>query len=366
MEIRVGKKDLFNTLGLLVGVTAQKTNTLPILGNILMETTGQNKLKLVGTDLEVGICTLLPVQVIKEGSITVPAKKIYEIVRELPEGEVEITVAKNNAVNIKSGKTYFKIMGLTKEDYPKLPEWSAKDAVEIDQAILKESLSLTVFAISYDETRYVLNGVLISAKGGKIRFVATDGRRLAFSEKEFENKGNKQFEMIVPVKAIQELLKLLTWDGTIQIIASQNQAIFNLGDTFLVSRLIEGHFPNYEQVIPKQEKTLSSANREEFLQAVKRTALLTSPDSPAVKLDFVKGKILISSRSPNLGEAKEELSADVSGSEVAIGFNPHYLMDVLKNLDIEKVSFSLTDPDKPGLLKGKDGYLYVIMPMQLN
>lgn len=366
MEIKVTKNNFLKAASLVTGVTAQKANTLPILGNVLLETTSKGELRLIGTDLEVGISTTMPVEVLKEGSITVPAKKINEIIRELPEGDVEITVSKNNAVNIKAGKAYFKIMGLTKEDYPKLPEWSAKDSVELEQGLIKESLALTSFAISYDETRYVLNGVLISAKGNKIRFVATDGRRLAYIEREFKNKGGQEFEIIVPVKAVQELIKMLSWEGTVQVIPSQNQAIFNMGETYLVSRLIEGHFPNYEQVIPKGEKTTSSANREELLQAIRRAALLTSPDSPAIKMDFVKGKILVSSRSPNLGEAKEELAANTTGDEVAIGFNPHYLVDALKNLDIETVSLSLSDPDKPGLLKGKDGYLYVVMPMQLN
>lgn len=366
MEIQILKSDLLKAIGMVGGVAAQKANTLPILGNILLETTPEKNLRLVGTDLEVGISTTVPAKVIKEGSITVPAKKISEIIRELPEGEIEITVAKNNAVNIRAGKAYFKIMGLSKEDYPKLPEWSRSEAIEIDQSLVKESLSLTAFAISYDETRYVLNGVLISIKKNKACFVSTDGRRLAYIEKDFENKNGRDFEMIVPVKAVHELLKMLSWEGKVQIIPSQNQVVFNFGETFLVSRLIEGHFPNYEQVIPKGEKTTSLASREELLQAIRRTSLLTSPDSPAVKLDFVRGKILISSRSPNLGEAKEELPADVTGDEIAIGFNPHYLIDVLKNLEIEKISLSLTDPDKPGLLRGKDGYFYVVMPMQLN
>lgn len=366
MEIRVTKNNFLKAASLVTGVTAQKANTLPILGNVLLETTSKGELRLIGTDLEVGISTTMQVEVMKEGSITVPAKKINEIIRELPEGEVEITVSKNNAVNIKAGKAFFKIMGLTKEDYPKLPEWSSKDSLELEQSLLKESLALTSFAISYDETRYVLNGVLISVKGNKIRFVATDGRRLAYVEREIKNKSGQDLEMIVPVKAVQELIKMLTWDGTVQIIPSQNQAVFNMGETYLVSRLIEGHFPNYEQVIPKGEKTKVTANREELLQAIRRASLLTSPDSPAIKLDFLRGKIIVSSRSPNLGEAKEELSADVTGDEVAIGFNPHYVMDALKNLDIETVALSLSEPDKPGLLKGKDGYLYVIMPMQLN
>ncbi|MBN1689320.1 MAG: DNA polymerase III subunit beta [Candidatus Omnitrophica bacterium] len=367
MEIKLSKSNLLRGITLVGNVTAQKAATLPILGNMLFEASKKEDcLKIIGTDLEVGISTTVPAEIQKEGAITIPAKKISEIVRELPEGEIEITVAKNNAVNIKAGKAFFKVMGLMKEDYPKLPEWNNENAIELDQALLKECLALTSFAISYDETRYVLNGVLVSVTDKLIRFVATDGRRLACSEKEIENKDGQTFEMIVPVKAVQELLKMLTWEGTVKMIPSQNQVVFVLGDTFLVSRLIEGHFPNYEQVIPKGKKTTSSANREDFLRVVRRTALLTSADSPAIKMDFVKGKILLSSRSPNMGEAKEELKADVSGNDLVIGFNPQYLIDVLKNLDVENVSFSLTDPDKPGLIQGKDGYRYVIMPMQLN
>jgi DNA polymerase-3 subunit beta len=172
--------------------------------------------------------------------------------------------------------------------------------------------------------------------------------------------------MIVPVKATQELSKILGTEGKMQIVPTKNQAIFCVGKTLLSTRLIEGHFPNYEQVIPKEEKTVSHVSREELLQAIRRASLLTSPDSQSVKLDFLKDRVLISSRTPNLGESREEIPAQANGGEVAIGFNPAYLLDVLKNLDIETVSFSLSEPDKPGLLKGKDDYLYVVMPMQLN
>jgi len=366
MEIIVTKSNLQQGVSLVCGVTSTKTNTLPILSNLLMETDRDGAIRLVGTDLEVGISTSIPAKVIKEGSITIPAKKIQEIVRELPEGDVEITVAKNNAVSIKGGKAVFKIMGLSKEDYPKLPEFDEKNTVEIEQALVKESFELTSFAISYDETRYVLNGVLLSIQGDQIKFVATDGRRLAYIDKKLAKPAKQNFELIIPTKAAQEITKVLGWEGVVKISPSKSQVIFQIGNTYIMSRVIEGSFPNYEQVIPKQEKTLTVANREDFLQAVRRTALLTSADSPAVKLDFLKGKIMISSRSPNLGEAKEELFAEVKGDELAIGFNPHYLIDVLKNLDIDQVSISLTDPDKPGLVKGKEGYMYVIMPMQLN
>ena len=366
MDIEVPKKELLKSVALVAAVAASKANTLPILGNILLETVEQDKLRLVGTDLEVGIATHVAVKVEKPGEITVPSRKLLEIIRELPEGPVQITVAKNNAVNIKAAKSFFKIMGLSREDYPKLPEINQENALEIDQTLVKESFSLTAFAISYDETRYVLNGILISIKGNQIRFVATDGRRLAFVSQKFNNPKKREFTLIVPTKAVQELSKILAWEGGMILAPSKNQVIFQVGDTMLFSRLIEGNFPNYEQVIPKEESTVSHANREEFLQAVRRTSLLTSADSPAVKLDFVKGKILISSRSPNLGEAKEELVATVDGDDMAIGFNPNYLIDVLKNLDMEEISFSLSGPDKPGLIKGKEGYLYVIMPMQLN
>jgi len=307
----------------------------------------------------VGISTKVPAEIIQEGSITIPAKKLHDIVRELPEGEVEVTVAKNNAVNIKSGRAYFKIMGLSKEDYPPFPEIKDENAIEIEQALIKESLSLTIFASSNDETRYVLNGVLLLIEGNKCKLVATDGRRLAYVEREFENPNKQSCQMIIPAKALHEIVKILAWEGTVKIVPTKNQVIFDFGETVVVSKLIEGNFPNYEQVIPKEEKTKLCIKREEFLQSVRRAALLTSADSPAVKLDFLKNKILLSSRSPNLGESKEEIAAEVNGEQLSIGFNPQYMTDVLKHLDVENIEFSLTDPDKPGLVKGKDGYLYV-------
>lgn len=366
MEIKMEKGKLLKALGLVTGVSSQKANTLPILSNILIETFSEGLVKFQATDLEVGISTTVEAEVIKEGNITVPSKKLHDIIRELPESEIEITVAKNNAVTIKSGKAYFKIMGLSKDDFPKLPEWSEESAITLEQSVVKESLTLTSFAISNDETRYVLNGVLIIIKDNRICFVATDGRRLAYFEKDLPNEKGKAIEIIVPVKAILELMKIVGWEGDVKVALTQNQVMFRAGETYIVSRIIEGNFPNYEQVIPKDKKTISQANREEILQAIRRIALLTSPDSPAIKMDFLKGKILISSKSPNLGEAKEELSADVEGGDLAIGFNPYYLIDVLKNLDIENVSFALTTPDKPGLVYGKDGYKYVVMPMQIS
>lgn len=366
MEIKVQKNELLKKITMGVNIAASKPNTLPILNNLLLETQKDGKLKIVATDMEVGISTLLPIEVIQAGSITVPARKFFDIVKELPEGGVEISVTKNNTISIRAGKSYFKIMGLDKEEYPKLPEFSLENTIELDQSIIKESLSLTSFAISHDETRYVLNGVLLSIEEDQIRFVATDGRRLAFCKKELKQKNIKKTEIIIPSKTIHELLKLLSWEGTVKIIHTQNKVIFYFNDTYLTSSLIEGNFPNYNQVIPQEEKTQVKANREELLQAIRRAALLTSPEAPALKFDFIKNKIIVSAKTPNMGEAKEELPAEFKGGEITIGFNPGYFLDVLKNLSDEDISISLNDPDKPGLIKGREGYLYVIMPMQLN
>lgn len=368
MEFQIDKDKFLHGVTLVGGVAAQKTNTLPILSNILIESKSNTELLLAGTDLELGVSTVLNIDPHTEGSITLPSKKLHDLLRELSSGNVEVTVAKNNAVNIKSGKAIFKIMGLAKDDFPKLPEPNPLNTIELQQQIFKECLLLTSFAISHDETRYVLNGIYIQLNKNQLRFVATDGRRLAFVEKKLPLSIpiEETTEIILPTKAVQELNKILTQEGTLKLSLTKTQAVFVVGQTILSTRLIEGHFPNYEQVIPKEEKTVSQVSREELLRAVRRAALLTSPESQLVKFDFLKDRLLISSRSPNLGEAKEEISAEANGGELAIGFNPAYLLDVLKNLDIETISFCLTEPDKPGLLRGKEDYLYVVMPMQLN
>jgi len=365
MKIKTEKDILLRSLSTISGVVGTKT-TLPILSNVLLESEGKDKVRLIGTDLEVAISSISEMNVLEEGSVTVPAKKLYDIARELPQGEVEITVAKNNSVTVKSGRSLFKIMGLPKDDFPKLPEFTLDQSIDIDQVELKEALQLTSFAISYDETRYVLNGVFLSIKHKKMKLVATDGRRLAFCQKDLDIRDSFSLDVIIPSKTIVELNKLLKGEGKVKILYFKNQILFHFGETFVLSRLIEGHFPNYEQVIPKTEKTISTIDREQLLQAVKRASLLTSPESQSVKIDLLKNKLLVSSRSPNMGEAHEELEAELEGEDQTIGFNPDYLMDVLKSLDVEKIQLSVSGPDKPGLLKGKKDTIHVIMPMQLN
>ncbi len=366
LQIKAQKDDLLKAITTVFGAISSKA-TLPILNNILIKSNGPDQIVLNGTDLELGIKTHCPATVLLQGSVTVPAKKIYEIIRELSAGEIEITVGKNNAVNIKTNKSFFKIVGLESDDFPKLPEPQAEHSFEMDRQVLKECFNLTSFAISRDETRYTLNGVLVIFKSKKARFVATDGKRLACIEKEIQGGGDLAFEVIIPTKTILEVTKAISdTHGKIKIFLAQNQVVFQIDETVLISRLIEGRFPNYEQVIPKETKTKTEVDRLEFLACMKRVSLLTSQENQAVKIDFVGDKLLISSRSPNLGEAKEEIAAKITGDDLTIGFNPAYIIDVLKNLDADKILLAMTDPDKPGLIKSGEDYFYVVMPMQLN
>ena len=366
LQIKVQKEEFLQAVTTVYGAISSKA-TLPILSNILIQSNGPDQIVLSGTDLELGIKTQCSAVVLLQGAITIPAKKLYEIIRELNSGEVEITVGKNNAVNIKTTKSFFKIMGLESDDFPKLPDPVAEQSFEMDRVVLKECLSLTTFAISRDETRYTLNGVLGIFKAKKARFVATDGKRLASIEKTIDLPSDIILEVIIPAKTIAEVIKTISdSQGKIKLSLSQNQIMFQIDETILISRLIEGRFPNYEQVIPKDVKTKTDVNRQDLLSCLKRVSLLTSQENQAVKIDFIKDRLLISSRSPNMGEAKEEVPAKISGDDLTIGFNPGYVIDVLKNLSDETITLAMTEPDKPGLIKNEDGYLYVVMPMQLS
>lgn len=365
MQFKVEKEEFLKAISTTLGAVSQKAS-LPVLNNMLVQTVGLNGLMLTATDLELGIQTKCPAKVEEEGAVTIPAKKLFEIIRELGCGEIDVGVTKNSAVNIKTAKSFFKIAGLEADDFPKFPQPSSEPTFEIMQSMLKQCLALTVFAISRDEARYTLNGVLLVVKEGSGRFIATDGKRLALIERSLNVPKEVELEVIIPAKTAGELIKTLSSEeGNVRISRVQNQIIFQLNSTTITSRLIEGKFPNYEQVIPKIQRTKTQLNREDLLAAIRRAALLTSQENQSVKLDFIKDRLLISSRSPNLGEAKEELEVNISGDDLTIGFNPNYLIDVLKNLDVEEISISLSDPDKPGLIESRDNYQYVLMPMQL-
>lgn len=364
MKFKTQKEPLVKAIQTLQNTISTKA-TLPILSNLLIETQ-RGKIHMAATDLDVGISLSIPAEVIEEGGITVPAKRFFDIIRDLPEGAIDITVKKNNSIFIESQKCFFKLMGLPKEEFPKLPKLPEKESITINQQLLKNMLNLTSFAVSRDETRYILNGVLFVAKGKNIRFVATDGRRLALIEKALELPAEFKKEVIIPSKAIHELVRNLSDVGLVKITFGENQISFQFDNTTLVSRLIEGQFPNYEQVIPKEGKDKLLIEREKLLWAAKRVAILTSPDSQSIKIDLFKNKLIFSKNSPDMGEAKEEIDTEHKGGEFSVGFNPQYLIDALKSLKDEAVSLELSGPESPGVIRARDNYVYVVLPMQLS
>lgn len=363
MKITVEKGVLLNGIQTVQTIISSKS-ALPILSNILIEA-HQKELRLTATDLDIGISCVIPVETADVGAITVPAKRFNDIVRELPGEDVNINTKKNNLINIETNSCQFKIMGLAQEEFPKLPDFKDKEVVKIGQSALKEMLQLTSFAVSVDETRYILNGILFRIHKNTVTLVATDGKRLAVVERKINQSMEKEIYIIVPIKTIHELIRNLKEDGDLSVILSSNQVMFDLGKVFIISRLIEGEFPDYRQVIPAATENKMKVDRDKFLLTVKRGALLSTPDYQAVKLELFKNKLVVSKSTPDVGESREELVVEYSGKEMVIGFNPGYLIDVLKNVPTEKIEFELSDSDKPGVIR-VNGYVYVVLPMRLN
>jgi len=363
MKISVAKDALLNGIQK-VGNVISARSTLPILSNMLIEAQ-QDRLKLTATDLDIGISCVVPVDIQEPGVITIPAKRFGDIIKELPDDSVSINTKKNNLIIIETKSCQFKIMGLPYEDFPKLPEFKEGGVIQLEQSTLKEMLTLTSFAVSQDETRYILNGILFKIAQNNLTLVATDGKRLAFIERKLKQNTEKDLQIIVPLKTIQELNRNLQEEGGLSMLLGNNQVLFDLGSVVIISRLIEGEFPDYQQVIPPASENKINVGREQFLLAVRRAALLSTPDYQAVKLEAFKNKLVVSKSTPDIGESREEVAVEYQGKEIVIGFNPNYVIDVLKNLKEEKIEFELTDTEKPGVIR-MGGYVYIVLPMRLN
>jgi len=363
MKFKVDKNILAKGLDTIQNVISAKA-TLPILANFLLETQ-KNNLRLTATDLNIGISCVIPVEIQEPGAITLPARRFNSIIKELSDTEIVINAKKNNIVTIETDSCQFKIIGLAAEEFPKLPEFKDKEVIELEQALLKQMLHRTSFAVSLDETRYILNGIMFKINQSNLTLVATDGKRLAIDTKKLNKTAGKEINMIVPIKTIQELQRNLQDEGTLSIIIGANQVLFDLGSAIVISRLIEGEFPDYQQVIPAAAESKIKINREQFLLAIRRAALLSTPDYQAVKFEVFKNKLVLSKSTPDVGESREEVAMEYSGKELLIGFNPNYLSDVLKNLEGEIVELEISGSEKPGVIRD-EGYVYIVLPMRLS
>src|ERR1700720_4028709 len=357
MKFSATKEKLLEGLQQVQNVVSTRT-TLPILSNVLLQAT-DGEVHLTTTDLDVGVRGSFEAEVEKEGATTLPARRLFNIVRELPSSEIQIDVDGKNAASIRSGQSFFKILGLPEEEFPPLPKFEDAKVVTIRQKDLRDGLRRTSYAISTDETRYVLNGLLFSLKENKLTL-------LAMVDIELEIPRSQEADIIVPTKAVTELQRLLTDDGDVKVSVSSGQIAFDLNKTLLVSKLIEGNYPNYKQVIPGEAKERVTLERETFLNSLRRVSLLASEKSNSIKLNFSKNNIDITANTPEVGEAKESLPVAYKGRDFSIAFNPEFLMAPLRNLTEDEVFLDLIDEMSPGVLKIQTPFLYVLMPMRIS
>jgi DNA polymerase-3 subunit beta len=364
MKFRISKEAFLDGLQKVQHVVSSRT-TLPILSNVLL-VAKDGRIQFTTTDLDVGITGSVEAQIEKEGATTLPAKRLVSIVRELPSSEVEVSVDAKNHASIRSGPSFFKIIGLGEAEFPPLPDFSGSKEFKIPQIVLRDGLKKTAYAISNDETRYVLNGIFTSFRDGKMTLVATDGRRLAMVDADLEFPASHETDVIIPTKAVQELQRLLGDSGEVIVKLSDSQISFVIGDSLLCSKLIEGNYPNYRQVIPGDSNERVVIGREALLETVRRVSLLSSEKSNSVKLVFSENRIEVTANSPDVGEAQESMDVIYQGPPMQIAFNPEFLQAPLRNLDSDDVYLDLIDEMSPGVLRIEGTFLYVLMPMRVT
>lgn len=374
MKLSIDKTDLLRGLGRIQAIV-EKRNSMPILANVLLTASGKmetGRLELAATDLEVGVRGLHAARVSRAGAVTVSARKLYDIVRELPDEPVQLDASAQSYLELRSGRSRFNLAGAAAEEYPTLPEFSPNQLVRLQAAVLSQMIERTMYASSMDETRYNLNGVYfeLAASDGKLRMVATDGHRLALVDRSIgAQAGGLMSGVIIPRKGLAELKRLVDEEDAdeIELGFEGNNGLARKGDVTLVMRLIEGEFPNYKQVIPKASDRKLTIEADPLVRALRRVALLSAERSRAVKLEIGEGKLLISSSNPDLGDAQEELDVDYAGPATSIGFNAKYLLDCLGALATKEIQLAFRDGDKPVEIRPSDDpdTLAVVMPMRL-
>jgi DNA polymerase-3 subunit beta len=366
MEIIIRRNDLVKELQLVQGIVERK-NSIPILSNVLAEAKG-SEVRISATDLDVSLRCGCAAQVVKEGAITLGAKKLYEIARSLPESDMHLTVLPDAWATIECERVVFKMAGLPREDFPSLPDGKPSKGVEIPAEALRALISRTGFAITAEDARYYLAGALLILDKDAASMVATDGHRLAFAQRKVALKVTDPLRVLVPRKAITELGRLLEGEESVTFQQVESHLVFSVGGRTLASKLVEAQFPAFEKVIAASGDKTVNLSREALLSAIRRVSLLSSERSRAVKLTLATGRLELAASSPDLGEARESIAVDFKGEAVEIGFNAQYLVDFLGAAGTDTVALSLKDGETQGLLRpvGADetDYRYIVMPMR--
>lgn len=374
MKFKINRDHFSNGLAQVLNVVGSKA-AMPILSNVLIEAE-KDQISLSTTNLDLGIRCKIKAEVKEGGSVTLPVKRLATIVRELPNVDVTVDAAANHQVKIASGGSNFKIMGIGAEEFPKLPDTGDDKTFSLEQSELAGMLGNVAYAQSTDETRYILNGVYFNFKDGKLALVATDGRRLALVSKEMPVPANSAGAIILPAKTVAELLRLLGKGDKLKIAFNDRRAAFQIDTNkdssgltdaiYLFSKVVEGNYPNYQQVIPKETHQRIALERELFLQCVHRAALVTSEKSNSVKIKLSANLLEITASSPDFGESHESMAIAYSGPDLQVAFNPQFIMDPLRALTKDQVFFELKDEVSPGVFKTLESFVCVIMPVRLS
>lgn len=375
MKFKINQDHFSNGLQQVLNVVASRS-TMPILSNVLIEAE-EGHISLTTTNLDLGIRCRIKAEVIDTGSITLPVRKLTTIVKELPVNEVFLETSEKNQAKITSGGSLFKIMGISSEEFPPLPTFENRKVFELSQDEIVNMLKSVSYAQSTDENRYILNGVYFNFADEKLTLVATDGRRLGLTGLDLEVSEENTGSLILPAKTVAELERLMGKGGKVNIAFNDRQAAFEIGldeagdsglvdHLYLVSKIVEGNYPNYRQVIPKETEHRVKIERELMLECVHRAALVTSDKSNSVKIKVSKNLLEISGQSSEYGESHESMAIAYDGPEVQVAFNPQFLMEPLRALSKDEVFFEFKDELSPGLFKTLDNFVCVIMPLRLN
>jgi DNA polymerase-3 subunit beta len=364
MDVQADRDAFFRGLQMANNIVEPR-QTLPILANVLLEASGET-LTLTATDLEVGVRIAVPATVKAPGSVTISSRKLVEIVKELPAAPLALRLQENAWVGLRCAGASYKLVGLGPEDFPAVAPGTVASWISLDGRLLRDMLGQVAYAVAHDETRYALNGVLLVVREKEIRMVATDGHRLALTTRPLEQAASP-VSGIVPRKAVQEIGRIVVPGEEAQLAISDNQFLLRMPSVSLMARLIEGTFPNYEQVVPKAHPFKLAAARQALTAALRRVAVLSEERTRPVKFALSPGQLKLASYSPDFGEAEESVDVEYAGDEMTVGFNSRYVLDALGAQTGEQVSLEVKDALSPGVFKSAEdeGSLCVIMPMRI-
>ena len=351
-----------------VAASVPTKTTLPVLSNIMVEASADG-VRLSGTDLDIAVSTVVPAEVDEEGTVTLPAKKLVEIVRELPSAAVRLTAAGEQRVQLECGRSKFKLLGIPKDEFPSFPPVDFADSWTVTSSDLQKLINHVAFAASTEESRPILNGVLWELRADHMRMVATNGHRLARMDVPISS-GSASSDLIVPPKALEQVRRLFGPSDEIEIARSDNHLGFRCGSTLVFTRLIEGPYPNYEQVIPKENDKEATADKHALTSALRRVGVVASDQTHRVRLGFGPGTLAFAVSTPDLGEAQDEIAISYGGEELEIGFNANYLLDILKNMPTDEVRLTFKAPERAATIEPADwddpaAYLCLVMPLRL-